>query len=57
MNTFKIVGSHNVVGHEPGSIITSDDLTGVDIQHLIDAGHIEPTSKGRKAEPNNNQED
>jgi hypothetical protein len=57
MNTFKIVGSHNVVGHEPGDIITSDDLTGLDIQHLIDAGHIEPTSKGRKAEPNNNQED
>jgi len=57
MDTFKIVGSHNVVGHEPGDIITSGDLTGVDIQHLIDVGHIEPTSKSRKAEPNNNQED
>jgi hypothetical protein len=57
MDTFKIVGSHNVVGHEPGDIITSGDLAGVDIQHLIDAGHIEPTSKSRKAEPNNNQED
>jgi hypothetical protein len=44
-------------GSRTGSIITSGDLTGVDIQHLIDAGHIEPTSKGRKAEPNNNQED
>ena len=57
MDTFKIVGSHNVVGHEPGSIINEDDLTGLDIQHLIDAGHLAPTSKGRKAEPNNNQED
>lgn len=57
MDTFKIVGSHNVVGHEPGDIITTDDLTGVDIQHLIDAGHLAPTSKSRKAETNNNQED
>lgn len=52
MDTFIIVGSHNVVGHEPGKIITSDDLTGLDIQHLIDAGHLAPTNKGRKAEPN-----
>lgn len=51
MDTFKIVGSHNVVGHEPGEIITSDDLEGVNVQHLIDAGHIAPTNKSRKAEP------
>lgn len=58
METYKIVGSHVVVGHEPGSVITSDDLVGVDVEHLISAGHIEPTSKGRKAvEPINNQED
>lgn len=57
MNTFKIVGSHNVVGHEPGDIISQDDLTGLDVQHLIDAGHIEPTNKGRKAEPITTEED
>jgi hypothetical protein len=56
MDTFKIVGSHNVVGHEPGSVITSDDLAGIDTQHLIDVGHIEPTNKSRKAEPVNEEE-
>lgn len=51
MKQYKIAGSHFVCGHEPGSIITDDDLAAVDVQHLIDAGHITPVSKPAKAEP------
>jgi hypothetical protein len=54
---YKIVGNHYVVGHEPGSIITDDDLAEVDVQHLIDAGHITPVSKAVKAAPVTNEKD
>jgi len=54
---YKIVGNHNVVGHEPGSIISDDDLAAVDVQHLIDAGHITPVSKAVKAAPVTNEKD
>ncbi len=59
MNTYKIVGPLNVVGHEPGDIITDDDLVGCDVQHLIDAGHLASTkSKTVKVDPaTSNQED
>jgi hypothetical protein len=54
---YKIVGNHNVVGHEPGNIISDDDLAAVDVQHLIDAGHITPVSKAVKAAPVTNEKD
>ena len=57
MSEYKIVGNHNVVDHEPGSIITDDDLAAVDVQHLIDAGHITPVSKAAKAAPVTNEKD
>lgn len=57
MKEYKIVGNHNVVGHEPGNIITDDDLVAVDVQHLIDAGHITPVSKAVKAAPVTNEKD
>lgn len=43
MNTYKIVGPLNVVGHEPGEIVSDDDLEGCDIEHLISAGHLANT--------------
>lgn len=57
MSDYKIVGNHNVVGREPGSIITDDDLAAVNVQHLIDAGHITPVSKAAKAAPVTNEKD
>lgn len=57
MSEYKIVGNHNVVGHEPGNIIADDDLAAVDVQHLIDAGHITPVSKAAKAAPVTNEKD
>ena len=57
MSEYKIVGNHNVVDREPGSIITDDDLATVDVQHLIDAGHITPVSKAAKAAPVTNEKD
>jgi hypothetical protein len=57
VSEYKIVGNHNVVDREPGSIITDDDLAAVDVQHLIDAGHITPVSKAAKAAPVTNEKD
>jgi hypothetical protein len=57
VSEYKIVGNHNVVGHEPGNIISDDDLAAVDVQHLIDAGHITPVSKAVKAAPVTNEKD
>lgn len=49
---YKIVGGHSVAGGEPGDIITSDDLAGLNVDHLIESGHIEPVApkKAGKAE-------
>lgn len=59
MNTYKIVGPLSVVGHEPGEIVSDDDLEGCDIEHLIGAGHLASTkSKTVKvANETSNQED
>jgi hypothetical protein len=52
VNTYKIVGPLNVVGHEPGEIVSDDDLKGCDIEHLIGAGHLASTkSKTTKVDP------
>lgn len=53
MATYKIVGPLRVADHEPGSTLTDEDLTGLNVDHLIEAGHIAP-SKAAKA---TNQED
>lgn len=45
MSTYKIVGPLPVAGKQPGENVTTNDLDGCDVQHLIEAGHIAPTSK------------
>jgi len=45
VSTYKIVGPLPVAGKQPGESVTTDDLDGCDVQHLIEAGHIAPTSK------------
>jgi hypothetical protein len=50
MTTYKIVGGHRVADHEPGDILTTEDLAGLNVDHLIEAGHIEATTKATKAD-------
>lgn len=59
MNTYKIVGPLPVAGHQPGEIVSDDELEGCDIEHLIGAGHLANTkSKTVKVETAaQNQED
>ena len=53
--TYKIVGPLPVAGKQPGENVTTDDLDGCDVQHLIEAGHIAPTGKSTtKAAPADN---
>ena len=49
MTTYKIVGGHRVADREPGDILTTEDLAGLDVEHLIGAGHIQAT-KANKAD-------
>lgn len=59
MNTYKIVGPLPVAGHQPGEIVSDDELEGCDIEHLTGAGHLANTkSKTVKVETAaQNQED
>ena len=45
MSNYKIVGPLPVAGKQPGETVTTDDLDGCDVEHLIGAGHLAPTSK------------
>lgn len=55
MSTYKIVGPLPVAGKQPGEVVTTDDLTGCDVEHLVGAGHLAPvsksTTKAAQAEP------
>lgn len=58
MNTYQIVGPLRVAGHEPGDIVTDEDLAGLNVDHLIEAGHLSAASKkAGKAEAPTTQED
>jgi len=59
MATYKIVGPLPIVGHEPGSIITDEDLALCNIDWLIELGHItsEATSAATEAAPAVTKED
>lgn len=48
-NTYKIVGPLPVAGRLPGEMLQEADLDGLDISHLIEAGHIAENKKGREA--------
>ena len=43
MATYKITGPLRVVGQEPGSILTDEDLADGDVAWLEEVGHITPT--------------
>ena len=36
-------------GREPGEIVTENDLVGVDVQHLVDAGHLRKATSKKTA--------
>lgn len=39
---YRVVGSRNVAGVEPGSILNSDDLHGCNLGALVEGGHLQP---------------
>lgn len=49
---YKITGQHKVAGHEPGEMVTSDELAGANVDALIKSGHLveaaAPTPKSDK---------
>ena len=51
MALYKIVGPLPVVGCEPGSSVSDDDLAGLDVTFLLEVGHIAPQQKAAKADP------
>ncbi len=49
MSSYKVI-SDNLSGHQAGDTVTAEDLEGVNIDALIEGGHITPTTKTKKAE-------
>lgn len=48
--TFKIIGDLAVAGKNPGETVTDTDLEGVNVEALLEGGHIAPNnSKAAKA--------
>ena len=42
MAKYVVAGSRRVAGFAPGDVVDMDDLEGVDVAHLIAAGHLAP---------------
>lgn len=49
MATYKIIGGLPVAGKKSGETVTDTDLDGVNVEALIEGGHIAPTTKAAKA--------
>ena len=53
MAKYVVSGGRRVAGFAPGDVVDMDDLQGVDVAHLVSAGHLAPhkTAKAEKPEP------
>lgn len=49
MATYKIIGGLPVAGKKSGETVTDAELNGVNVEALIESGHIAPTPKATKA--------
>lgn len=47
---YKVVGDSLIAGHGKGEVVTSEELDGVNIDYLIENGHIAPETKKNKGE-------
>lgn len=58
MASYKIIGPNRVCERQPGETLTDKDLDieGISIDHLIESGHLETTSK-RASTPAETPED
>lgn len=45
-----VTGPWLVAGIPPGGKVTAEQLEGVDIDHLVGAGHLTPTARPAKAD-------
>jgi hypothetical protein len=43
MTTYKVTGPFDVAGKEPGTILAKKDLVDLNLDWLIESGHIEST--------------
>jgi len=42
MAKYVVSGGRRVAGFAPGDVVDMDDLQGVDVAHLVSAGHLAP---------------
>jgi hypothetical protein len=47
--TYKVLAD-NIAGKNPGDSITDDELQGINIEALLESGHIAKTTNNKKAE-------
>ena len=52
---YKVVGTREVAGKQPGEVVSESDLAGCNIEALIASGHL-ATSKTEAAKPNQDEE-
>ena len=50
MESYKVIGDSLVAGKSKGETLSSDDLQGVNVDYLIENGHIAPETKKMKEE-------
>lgn len=50
--TYTITGPFPVLGQEPGTTLTDEQLDGFDVDWLIESGHIVATSEAAPANTN-----
>lgn len=50
MENYKVIGDSLVAGKAKGEILSSDDLQGVNVDYLVENGHIAPETKKMKEE-------
>ena len=48
--TYTVTGPFTVAGQEPGSTLTDEQLAGLDIDWLVESGHIIATTEADKAD-------
>ena len=54
--TYKIVGARVVAGRTPGDVVSADELDGVNLTALIEAGHLAPNPTPKTPKPISEEE-
>lgn len=46
---YVVAGTRRVAGHEPGSVVSADDLADAPVDHLVAVGHLTVATVAKKA--------